>query len=135
MNQFKLNYPIAVLVAKALGWTDFIQDKEEDDLWWGTPPPNKDIPDPRPCPVPDYPTDPGEAIGALIQFRSNHDLCIQMELYRDDELNVWIYKDMDDLLEAECSMGFCSDEPAAAICNAVVDAKKRIDNPPPFYGR
>jgi len=63
----KPEYPLEVKVAKALGWTDFIQDKDEG-FWWGTPPPSKTIPDPRPCPVPDYPNDPGEAIKAMLEF-------------------------------------------------------------------
>jgi len=79
MDQLKLEYPLEVKVVKALGWTDFIQDKDEG-FWWGTPPPSKTTPDPRPCPVPDYPNDPGEAIKAAMEIaRMGYNVAIEIE--------------------------------------------------------
>ncbi len=122
MTDLKPEYPIEVKVAEALDWTDFIQDKDEG-FWWGTPPGR----DTRPCPVPPYPTDPGEAIKALEKFCSQwyekHRDRLSWKITDCNECSIWGLEKARGDGSADC---FCEwgESLAHAICLALVKAVK-----------
>ncbi len=125
MPDIKPEYPLEVKVGQALDWTDFIQDKDEG-FWWGTPPPNKTIPDPRPCPVPNYPTDVGEAIKALEKFcgKENLGFLIKHEVWSGPQEPYWVSinnKRVSFLVYEK------SDKLAHAICLAICETAKKFD--------